>query len=290
MIIAQTVLTSAPDNTQSSANPSSNGWWWLLPLVIGILGLVWYLRRKRNPLDLKSKSKPNQRTKASTYKTHMASLSEDSAVADTALNRNISSSKAGKKKKKNQSKSERRAKTVVPRQPNSLEQKKSELGEQKTSIAAPSMDRPETMAPVTVSVPAPAPVNAIFEPLFDVVQNRRKAIVTQPTVPSQANPTTVSTQPSGGRFERNIVTAAATRSIASRWPTPATQQRKTVESEIPKPQQLSQTDPISSPTTVSLLATVSPPEVSPAKGLTSFVSKVRSTVATNSDQTTVDHP
>ncbi|HUP81752.1 MAG TPA: hypothetical protein VM260_24585, partial [Pirellula sp.] len=149
-----------------------------------------------------------------------------------------------------------------------------------------------------VPSPAPAPVNPIFEPLFDVVQHRKKSTATPPEMPSQTNQTIVPAQSSGGKFERNMVTAAATRSIASRWPTTATQQSRTAEIETSSRQLLSQMDPSSSSPNILSGATapsqppttVSSPLEAPANGLKSFVSKVKSTNATNSDQAQRNNP
>ena len=291
MIIAQSVLTSAPEN----ASPSNNGWWWLLPLVVGVLSVIWYLRQSRNRSQAKSSSKPHQQTRASTNKSNLATHRDDSQVADTTPKRDTSANKSGKKKKKNKGKSERHAKPVALKQLTDLDQPKSGVSETKT-IAGLRQDRLEKLEPVKVPVPSPslAPVNAIFEPLFDVVQHRKKSTATPPEMPSHTNQTNVPAQSSGGKFERNIVTAAATRSIASRWPTTATQQTRSEKVLIPRPRFTPETDLTVNPKNAPTQAAVSSPtnEETPAavptKGLKSFVTKVKSTIAANSDQMTED--
>ena len=291
MIIAQFVLTSAPEN----AIPSNNGWWWLLPLVVGVLSIVWYLRQSRNRSQAKSSSKLHQQTRASTNKPNLATHRDDSQVADTTPQRDTSANKSGKKKKKNKGKSERHAKPVALKQLTNLDQAKSGVSETKT-IAGLRQGRLEKLEPVKVPVPspAPAPVNAIFEPLFAVVQHRKKSTAAPSEMPSQTNQTNVPAQSSGGKFERNIVTAAATRSIVSRWPTTATQQTRTEKVLTPRPRFAPETDlivdPENAPTqaAVSSLTNEATPAAVPTKGLKSFVTKVKSTIAANSDQMTED--
>ncbi len=292
MIIAQSVLPSGTENSQRNSDPSAIGFWWILPLAIVVFGAAWYIRQKKKNSGPKSSSKTHKQPVASTNLADASQIREESTDANPTIRRSSSLSQAAKKKNKVQSKNERRMKHVLQRDSASLEQKNSKVIKPKTSIVAQSPDRAEANAQAKpVTVPVPTPVNAIFEPLFNVVQHRRKTTATLPTVLSQTNPSIVSTQPSGGKFERNVVTAAATRSIASRWPTSATQQKETLEIETTNRQILSQTDPSSSPPTELSRATVPSqpsttvlaPSEAPAKGLKSFVSKVRSTNATNSD-------
>ena len=126
----------------------------------------------------------------------------------------------------------------------------------------------------------PTPVNAIFEPLRDVSQHRRKPTFTTPNAPSQTKEAVGSIQHSGGKFERTEASANPTRSVANRWPASATQQVISSVTATPRPQSPSPSNLKSSQ------ATVVPVSTAPANGLKSFVSKIKGSVATSSDSVT----
>ena len=271
MIIAQTGLNSSPlSNSQPSANSVGDGFWWLLPIIVVGAGIVWYLRRQLIPPGKKSSSKNLVQTKSAANKSKNTSPSGILDVAASSIRRVSEPKKVGKKKKKERGNSERNTQTVVSSLPVTPKVKKvSTSGLTPTSIA-PSLTRPESTSQASV------PSNAIFEPLREVVQQRRKSTFSTPIASLQSNEAVVSNQPSGGKFERTVAPSAATRSVANRWPTPATQQLQTTKIATPQPMVSLPPSPISSPVPLPVQAT----------GLKSFVTKVKSSASTNTDPTT----
>jgi len=268
MIIAQTGLNSNPlSNSQPSANSVGYGFWWLLPISVVGAGIVWYLRRQMIPPEKRSSSKNLVHTKSAANKAKNTSSSENLDVTASANRRVSEPKKVGKKKKKDRSNSERRTQTVVSSLPSTPEIKKDSTGTLTPISIAQTLARPESMSQTS------APNNAIFEPLREVVQQRRKSTFSTASDFLQSNESVVSSLPSGGKFERTVAPSAATRLVANRWPTPATQPLPTAKIATPHPKASLAPNPVSSPVPVPVQE----------KGLKSFVSKVKNSASANTD-------
>ena len=122
-----------------------------------------------------------------------------------------------------------------------------------------------------VSSPAPvsAPVNAIFEPLREVSQRRRKQAEPLENADSEYMASEPLNPMAGGKFER-IIPKINLRSASNRWPVSSIQQ---VTAPVAAPRHLE------SAATATKASTAIPisaePTLPPAKGLKSFVSKVK---------------
>ncbi len=265
-MFAQTGLNSTPSSTDlPSSTPASSVLWWLIPLALAIAGIAWYFRRQWNLPSQPSTTKTVPRAKETGIVAIDASLAESFEAAIATNNRkNIQPRKAGKKSKKDRSVVERQIKSLVDQQTPPSDSKSVSLADLPPSL--PLSNPPPTKAPVTTT--------AIFEPLRDVGPKRSRAIFSTQLDSLRPTDEVAPSQPSsGGKFERTVATNAATRSAANRWPASATQpiRSNAVAPQRPQASSLPPDTQVSTPAPIS----------APAKGLSSFVSKVRSSVATD---------
>lgn len=271
MLIAQTSLNSFPLlEIQTEVSPNNYGMWWLLLLAFALSGFVWFVRRQLRRSVQKSSSKDVHKTKGPNNNANNASPSVGVEFSASRIGRDANPRNIGKKKKKDRIRSERNSKASESIQHVAGEAKKASLADlAPTSIAL-------NFSPVAKPSQASIASNAIFEPLREVVQQRRKSTFSTSIASSQSNEAVVSNQPSGGKFERTVAPSAASRMVANRWPAPAEQKGKMAEIASSQPQALLPPSPITNPVPVQVQA----------KGLQSFVSKVKSSVSTNTDPAT----
>jgi len=287
-MIAQTGIESAPATSASQTAAASNAVWWLLPLAIACLGLIWYLRRLNNATSQASLGKDSK--KKSPMEANLG-LSDESNTPKTGdSNRQFKSSKTSSKKKK---------KAQTSNQQNGMN-RKDRLDATKaggTSVAEPKVSSDQVSdvlitntqvvetaaaAPSQTTSPTPVPLAAIFEPLRSVSAPRRKVRLSEAPIEDlklrSVSEESTSRQPSGGKFERMVPSTAYTRAAASRWPASMT---NTVEhtgstraAEVMSEQ---------AATVNSLPKAAQPQQAVPAaKGLTSFVSKLKSSSSADS--------
>ena len=262
MMFAQTGLNSTPlSNDPTNGTPDLSSLWWLIPLAFAFVGLVWYLRRPLNRPVPKSSNKTVPRAKVKENEAIEASEIKTNAPAIETNSRNASpAKKSGKKSKKDRSVGERQAKTIIAPQTVSSESKSVVSSDLTPSLVL--ANPPPTIAPVTTT--------AIFEPLRDVGTKRRRAAFSPQLDPLRQNEEAASSPQTGGKFERKVSPASSTKSAVNRWPSTVTQPVKSiaVAPQRPQAQSLPPTIPVSNPA----------PIPAPIKGLTSFVSKVKSSV------------
>jgi len=293
MIIAQTGQTSPSlSSSPSDASLLDYGMWWLIPLSVGVFASLWYIFRKRTPLETKlrpagrHKSKESDSSKASVDEAKIASSSDinhiDVAHVSTSGRERLPNKTGGKRKKKS----------------------KHEVGRKSASVSSPSVAHETTSAPLesngqssrltvstiaaTLAVPtataplAAPPANPIFEPLRDVTHRRPKPDILTNSASYEAQEEGMASTISGGKFERLVPRTAATRSMANRWPAPPSEPTKvTAEPALATHASSSPTLTPSGPPVPTLTQsgqTVSATQ--PAKGLTSFVSKVKRAAGT----------
>lgn len=300
-MIAQTGIDSVVSTAVPPAESASTAIWWLVPLAIACLALTWYLRRLNAASSKISDRKDSQKSPSSKARS-VASLpaNEPETPIEKDASRPIHSSKSSsKKKKKGQSNSQQKGKKPNGKQDDpkvmlsSVSSTKSSSEELSASAKSkvksaematepPSASAaPETKPAIT---PTPAtPVAAIFEPLRSVVPPRRKTsspeLSTDDKTPQSAMEESINRPASGGKFERMVPSTAYTRAAASRWPA-----SMTTPAERPVPARTAEAKAESKPVaSVSASATTASPHpvIPAAKGLKSFVSKVKS--ATSSD-------
>ena len=264
MMFAQTGLNSTPlSNDPTSGTPAFSSLWWLLPLAFACVGLVWYLSRQRNRPLPKSTNKTAPQAKVREKEAVKASAIETPAHAIEASRRNaIPAKKSGKKSKKDRSVGERQGETIIA--PQAISSQSKSVGSSDLTPSLPLSSPPPTIAPVSST--------AIFEPLRDVGQKRRRAAFSPQLDSLRPNDEAASSPQTGGKFERKVSPASATKSAANRWPSNATQPVRSIAVAPQRSQALSL------PPAISLSNPA--PIPTPTKGLTGFVSKVKSTVAT----------
>ncbi len=272
MMFAQTSLNPTPlSDNQTSGTPALSSLWWLIPLAIACVGLVWYFRRQLNRPLPESTNKTAPKAKVREKEGVKAPAIETPGPAIEANSRNaIPAKKSGKKSKKDRSVGERQGKTIIVPQTVFSETKAAASSDLTPSL--PLSGPPSTVAPVTTA--------AIFEPLRDVGTKRRRAAFAPQFDSLRPNEETAFSPQTGGKFERKVSPAVAIKSAANRWPTTATQPARPIAVAPPRSQAPSilPAIPVSNPSPIQ----------APTKGLTSFVSKVKSSVVTAEVATSTD--
>ncbi len=289
-MIAQTGIDSVSSTVVPPAESASTAIWWLIPLAIACLALTWYLRRLNNATSKNSSRKDSQKKLSSKAKSVVSGLrDEQEAPKDNDNNRQIKAS--SKKKKKVQSKNQQNSKNPNGKQDdakvviNSVAE--AAISTEKMSASAKSaesaMESASTSLPAATTLP-PVPVAAIFEPLRNVVPPRRRnaslEASTEDKKPQSVNEESANRPASGGKFERMVPSTAYTRAAASRWPA-----SMTTQVERPVQARHAEAKPESKPVAnVAALPTVALPHpaIPAAKGLKSFVSKVKSASSADS--------
>ena len=277
MLIAQTGLNPSPLlDIQPGDDGTSYSLWWLVPIAFMAVGISWYIRGQAKRNEQKTRPTRAPTTKMSESKTRQIADREVDMASQSLVPDVKSTKKTGKSKKRDRKRSEQQDKPAVSLQRNMSDAFSNGASELTPKVLTPSVS--SSMAPFGSPTQQQTPVNAIFEPLREVVQQRRNSTFSAPIASSQSNEAVVSSQPSGGKFERTVAPAAAARVVANRWPTPSTQPVKTALSAASRPQALLPPSPISNP--------VSVPVPVQATGLKSFVTRVKSSAATNPDPST----
>jgi hypothetical protein len=287
-MIAQTGIESVSSTPAvSPAESASTAIWWLVPLAIACLALTWYLRRLNNTTQKISGRKDSQKKPSSKIKSVTTVLSDEPAPArDSDNNRQIKASKSSaKKKKKGQTKGQQNSKKLNEKQndPKVVPDRVAVAAISSEKISAPAKPAEIAIESVSASLlpattPVPAPVAAIFEPLRNVVPPRRKHSSLEDSSegkkPQSVNEESVTRPASGGKFERMVPSTAYTRAAANRWPASMT---TPIERTTPVRTAESKADskPVASVTAVQTSA-LPQPVIPAAKGLKSFVSKVKS--------------
>ena len=280
MMIAQTGIESAASTAVQTTDTASNAIWWLIPIAIACLGLIWYLRRINNvspPATVRNDTKKRFPAKAKEESTDDTDPSEVNEP-----NRQVRSSKSSsKKKKKGQSNNQNVGKKQKGPQSDTLVASTPVAGSSKPLPARATSPVPtvEPVGPAMASAPVipAAPVVAIFEPLRNVAPPRRKA--SSLNAPSEeaksklASEESVIRQASGGKFERIIPSKGIPRSTANRWPAHMTNAVDRVAAVRPAETTLNSRQE----STVTIATTPEPqnPAVPAAKGLKGFVSKLK---------------
>ena len=295
MMIAQTGIDSVSSTAAPPAVSASSAMWWLVPLAIACLALTWYLRRLNNAAPKISGRKDSQKKPSSKVSSVASVLSAElETPRDNDNDRQFKASKSSsKKKKKSQSKGQQNSKKLDGKQdaPKVAVSHVAEgtISSEKTSGPAKSDEisvelASTSLSPATASTPVP--VAAIFEPLRNVVPPRRKIssldVATEGKKSPSVNEESVNRPASGGKFERMVPSTAFNRAAASRWPASMTTpversvQARPAESKM-------ESKPVGSGPALPTSA-LPHPAIPAAKGLKSFVSKVKS--ATSSDLAT----
>lgn len=293
MMIAQTGVDSVSSAAVPPAESASTAIWWLIPLAISCLALTWYLRRMNNAASKPAGRKDSQKKPLSKTKSVASVLSEElETPRDSDNDLPIKASKSSsKKKKKGQSKGQQNSKKLHGKQDypkvvvNSVAHAtvSNEKDSASTKSAEIAIESVSTQLPLATT-PTPVPVAAIFEPLRNVVPPRRKVSSLEVSNEGKKQPSVneelVTRSASGGKFERLVPSTAYTRAAASRWPASMT---TSIEKSLPaKP---TESKPESKPVTnVSALPAAALPHsaIPAAKGLRSFVSKVKSAASPDS--------
>ena len=292
MMLAQTGIESVSSTAATPAESASTAFWWLVLLAIACLALTWYLRRLNNAKSETSGRKDSQKRPSPKAKTAEPVLpNELETPRDSDTNRQFKASKSSsKKKKKSQSKGQQNSKKLERKQDApKVEMSRvpeATISSEKTPGAAKSdeisMESASTsLSPATASTPVP--VAAIFEPLRKVVPPRRKRssldVATEGKTSPSVNEESVNRPASGGKFERMVPSTTFNRAAASRWPASMTTPVERSIQARPAEAKLESKPVGSGP---ALQTTALPhPAIPAAKGLKSFVSKVKS--ATSSD-------
>ncbi len=271
MLIAQTTAIDSQGNSTVSIL------WWLLPLAVAIIWIAWFFRVNKGQSNRARPANAGPAPKQKGHRTGSASSDRSDAVSEKSDSFDLSHPRTtGKnKKKKEKNKGNRKNKPTVPASVESVV--KADSPTKSASDKITGLQRPVVQDAITVSQATnePKPSNAIFEPLREVLKERRKSSVEDNadnySAKNESRPreNDAFNQIFGGKFER-IVPKATIRSVANRWPVSSTPQIKTSETITPRSQ------PITQPTASNTMIPNVPPEPAPEKGLKSFVSKVKS--------------
>ncbi len=274
MLIAQT------SSIDSQGNSTVSILWWLLPLAVAIIWIAWFFRANKVKSNRSRPANAGSAQKQKSHRTSSASNDRFDAVSDKSDSVDSSQARTtGKnKKKKEKNKGNRKNKPTVPASLESVVKAESPTKRVSDKITEPQ--RPVVQDAITVpqAMTEPKPSNAIFEPLREVLKERRKSSVEENTdsysAKNESRPreNDAFNQIFGGKFER-IVPKATIRSVANRWPAATGEQIKRSETITPRPQAQPAPQSAMTPNVAS--------EPAPAKGLKSFVSKVKS--STDSD-------
>ena len=277
MLIAQTGLNSIPLlDIQSGDGATSYSLWWLVPIALIVVVVSWIVRHLAKQTEQKNRPTRAPSTKMAVSKTRRGGEGEIVQASNSVAPVVMNAKKSGKSKKRDRRRSEPTTKSAVSFQqsmPTAVSNRAVELTPTAAAASTPSVSSSITPIDSASQPQQQTPVNAIFEPLRDVSQHRRRPKFASPTASSQSNDAVVSPQTSGGKFERTIAPSDATRLVSNRWPTPATQQVNTAGMAPVRPQSLLPPSPISHPVPVPV----------PATGLKSFVTRVKSSASTNTD-------
>ncbi len=278
MLIAQTGLNPSPLlDIQPGNGSTSFSPWWLLPIALAVVGITWYIRGQTKRSEQKTRPTRAPSTKMGDSKSKKVADSEIGGASRSLAPADFTTKKTGKSKKRDRKRSQQLDKSPVSIQRDMpVAHSNSPSGLTPTALK-PSI--PSSIAPIeSPFLPLQrTPVNAIFEPLRDVSQLRRKPMHMTPNPSSQTNEVVGSSQQPGGKFERIEASANPIRTNANRWPASATQQVKSAVTTTPSPQSPSPSNLKSIQSTVVALPTA------PANGLKGFVSKVKGSVPTSSD-------
>ena len=265
---------------QPAVGSTSYSLWWLLPIALAVVGITWYIRGQTKRSEQKTRPTRAPSTKMGASKTKKVADCEIVDASKSLAPADFTTKKTGKSKKRDRKRSRQLDKSQVSIQrdmPVALSNSPSGLT---PTALKPSV--PSSIAPIeSPLLPLQrTPVNAIFEPLRDVSQLRRKPMHMTPNPISQTNEVVGSSQQPGGKFERIEASANPIRSNANRWPASATQQVESAMTTTQSPQSPSPSNLKSIQSTVVAVPTA------PANGLKGFVSKVKGSVATSSDSET----
>lgn len=265
---------------QPAVGSTSYSLWWLLPIALALVGIAWYIRGQTKRSEQKTRPTRAPSTNMGASKTKKVADGEIVDASKSLAPNVLTTKKTGKSKKRERRRSEQHDKSAVSLQSKIPEPVSNRASERSPTALTPSV--PSAIAPIeSPSQPQPPrPVNAIFEPLRDVSQLRRKPTFTAPNPTSLTKESVGSSQQSGGKFERTEASENPIRSLANRWPASATQQVKSAVTTTQRPQSPSPSILESSQSTVVAVPTA------PANGLKGFVSKVKGSVATSSDSAT----
>lgn len=266
MMFAQTGLNPTPlSDDQTSGTPALSSLWWLIPLALACVGLVWYLRHHLNRPLPKPTNKTVLKAKVKEKEAIKAPAIENSSPA-IATNRHVTtpSKKSGKKSKKDRSVGERQGRSIIA--PPTVSSETKSVASSDLTPSLPLSSPSSTVAPATVTS------TAIFEPLRDVGQKKRRAAFSPQLDSMRSNEEAVSSPQTGGKFERKVSPASATKSSANRWPTSVTQLARPI-AVVPSKSQVQSLQPV-------IRESNPAPIPAPTKGLTSFVSKVKNSVVT----------
>ncbi len=274
MLFAQTGTNSTVPRKIADAevNPYLIALWWIVPLAIAAIWIAITVRSN----NAKAKAKAKQRlSQAEATKSKEIKKTPPSSVTVGSETTPIDSSETRRqtdrqpKKKKEKTKSKQKTEPITPSVSASPEVATGDMIAEKQSTELEASNANPAIA-------EPKPSNAIFEPLRDASRGRRKVYNDESMDnrdergDSTSRENDAYNQIFGGKFER-IIPKQSLRSVANRWPTEETQPAKTAMPVVASTQP---SNPVATPTNANSETQVETP--APAKGLKSFVSKVKS--------------